>query len=125
MGLDLAICPIKWQSSGWWLGFDRLGFERDYGLFEQIMNRGRQNPEDNIQQVCRPKEIADDVKFDWYGDEGIEKKTTHDPYGDPLTFCYASEFHKINTDHCGDWNKAVIEFLKTLPIQTPIVLWWH
>ena len=125
MGLDLTVCLISYPNTWWWLGNNRLSFDRCYYLFEQIMNRGRQEPEDKIEQVCQPKPLPPDVKFDWYGDEGIEEEKT-DPYGDPLTFCYAHEFNEIKTDeNIGPWNNAILIFLKSLPPNTPVVLWWH
>ena len=125
MGLDLTVCPIKYgerDSFDWWLGHERLGFEREYDLFEQIESRGRQEPDEPIEKVCNPQPIPPHIKFEWYGDEGIEDRKEN-PYGEPLTFVRAFEFLKVQAKN--PWNKCVVDFLKSLPPQTPIVLWWH
>lgn len=125
MGLDLAVCPVKYADHlEWWLGFERLSFHRDYDLFEQIDSNGRQEPDEPIEKVCNPQPLPEGVEFEWYGDEGVRKET-QDPYGSDLTFVRAFEFHKVDVSKSHPWNKCIIDFLKSLPAQTPIVLWWH
>lgn len=125
MGLDLTVVPVKHGDRYcWWLGYDRLSLDRDYYLFEQIESRGRQEPDEPIEKVCNPQPIPDDFKFEWYGDEGLTEETT-DPYGGNLTFIRAFEVHKLDVSKSSKWNQAIIEFLKLLHPQTPIVLWWH
>lgn len=119
MGLDLTFCIIP-ENRDWWLGYDRLGTERDYALYSQISEIGR----GGSRPVMRPRPVPPEADFMWYGDEGLQEKL-EDPYGEPLTYVLALDFHKINLERVNDRNRPVIEFIKMLPPQTRIVLYWH
>jgi hypothetical protein len=121
MGLDLSVVPVNYHQMDWWLGNNRLGFNRDYFLFEQIDSKGRTDL-DPLPKICNPKPLPPNVQFDWYDDEGLETITT-DPYGTPLTYVTAGELAEVKSEH--DWNAAIIAMMKALPPQTPVVLYWH
>lgn len=103
------------------LAYTRIALDRNYEIFGQIANiRGVK-----ARVVCDPKPIPATVKFKWYSDEGLQERN-YDAYGDPLKFVYAHELSKVNLDSdAGAWNKAAFAFVRALPPDTIIVLWWH
>ncbi|MCK9569110.1 hypothetical protein M0R72_09225 [Candidatus Pacearchaeota archaeon] len=107
MGIDLTVCPIRDDRPG----YDRLQIDRDSELFDLV----KQLP---------TLSIPDPVDFNWYEQDGIEKRAT-DEYGFPLTYCNAGQFRKIDASKQEGWNHAVLMFLQALPPSTPVVLWWH
>lgn len=118
MGLDLALAPIRHHGMDWWLAFDRLAVDRD-GLGHMIADL------DDDLFVPLPKTI----KFEWYDDEGSKRKTT-DSYGAPLAYMLAGNLSKhmvkyATKEKVSPWNEAVISFISSLPVDTPVVLWWH
>jgi hypothetical protein len=121
MGLDLTLAPENYPSS-WWLTFDRIRVDRDYRLYSQIAGlRGTAG----YTQVCNPRPIPSNVKVQWYEDEGIKERKT-DPYGSPLTYLTAGELLAVALPtNASPWNKGVWAFLKELPPDTRILLWWH
>lgn len=121
MGIDLTLCPEKYQSSTWFLAYDRLSLMSDYRVFDQL--EGFEYYEKTSGLRAHP--LPPNAGFDWYGDEGIEQ-LTEDAYGTPLTFMYAKDLSTLDIpDDTSDWNKAVFAFVKALDPDTRIVLWWH
>lgn len=60
----------------------------------------------------------------WYGDEGLKVETT-DCYGEPLTWVPAITLaHRLERLDLGTWDLAVLAYLKTIPPDTRVVLWW-
>jgi hypothetical protein len=118
VGLDLTLCVNRFHidngspfSNKWFLAYDRLGTHRDGLLTPEV-------------EKFKAKKLPEDVKFEWYGDEGLEVTKT-DPYDSPLTYVPASEFKKINTKKMDTWNKAVVKFIASLAPNTPVILYWH
>ena len=50
-----------------------------------------------------------------------------DPYGAPLEYLIAGEIDKQldNLSIKSQWNRAIIVFIKYLPHETPIILFWQ
>lgn len=117
MGLDLAVLPNPYGGAfpaNMWGGFSRIGFQRDYLLFERI----RELPAEPLPEG----HLVDD-----YGDEGLEQ-TDKDNYGDRLQVVKAGEFKKIQVESIPDlsaWNLAAIAFLTHLPLEAPVILYWR
>ena len=121
MGLNLTLMPINFGKDTWWLGYNRLSFDRNYELFDFFGGER----EEKHKKVINDMPIPKDIKVDIYGDDGLETKKNN-PYGEPLTYFYAKDSKKIPMKVCkGDWNKAIIKFLQTLPKETVIVLEWR
>jgi hypothetical protein len=60
----------------------------------------------------------------WYDDDGIEE-TKEDCYGDSLTFILAHTLvRRIGDIKLGIWDSAVLAFLKSIPAETRVILWW-
>ena len=109
MGLDLTLLPARFRMLDGFHGYDRLGMHRDPELFDQILALPSL-------ELHRP--------LDWYGDEGIESLAA-DPYGNVLRFCQAGDLGRTAPAFRSTWNEAVLAFIRALPPETEIVLWWH
>ena len=104
------------------LAFDRYTFSKgpifcyerhrldwyDYKVFDQISDEATP--------------LAEGVM--WYEDEGVELRK-EDPYGDPLKFMSAhSLIRYLNKAPLSGWDLATLAFLKALPPEARVVLWW-
>jgi hypothetical protein len=110
MDLDLGIAKYAEDIGSWWLLYDRLRLDRDYNLFDQFV-------------VLTREPIPTDIKVDWYSDDGVQR-IKEDAYGNLLRFVRAGEFNKIELKKTSQWNKAVFSFLRQIPPDTPVVLYW-
>jgi hypothetical protein len=111
MGLDLTLAYSPWRSDQGApepLLYSRLSLNRDYELFDQI----KELP---VIPVTGP--------VLWYGDEGLETRET-DPYGDRLTWVNAFHFHNVKGSENSE-NAAILAFVRTMPPDRRIYLWWH
>lgn len=48
-----------------------------------------------------------------------------DPYGKPLKFVRAWQLAKLDISEVTSWTAAAFAWIRALPPQTPIVLYWH
>jgi hypothetical protein len=132
MGLDLSLCPlqhgnkhfheaVKQNDGFWFLAFTRLALYRDYPLFSQL---GADRHEDPPDVVLNTHDLPDSISFDWYGDSGIATQKM-DSYESKLTYVLAGDFKKLNLkENTHEWNVSVINFIRSLAEDTPVVLWW-
>lgn len=126
MSLALTISPLRDLEelrSGWALCYNRLAFDQDYRIFEQIEQfnypRISKNP------ILHPQPIPPNLTVWFYEDEGIDK-TREDPYGTGLTFLYAKEMKKLEIpEDASPLNKAIKSFIDALPGDMPIILQWR
>lgn len=129
MGMDLTLCPhAHWypqqplDDNNTFLATFRVPFDRDYDIFAQVEDIFDQGP--GI-VVCDSKPLPSGWTFEWYGDEGIEERTTT-YYGDDLTFVLAKELALIKEPQdTSAKNRAIIAMVRTMHPNHPIVLWWH
>ena len=113
MGVDLRLIIVHDKNRRWWLANNTLGLDRDYTLQAYIKN------------AERPKPLPDSVTLTVYGDDGVYD-AKEDPYGDSLTWIESKSFGAVPiVTEFSSWNSAVITFLKMLPRDTAVVLWWH
>lgn len=134
MGLDLRIYPMEsfprtfppmWERA---YGLSsNLYFMREYNLFKQIGGR-RWFGQTCGDSVIHTESVPADVliafaDFECRDDESMWK--TGDAYGEPLCWCYASEFSKIALRSDTDpYNAAILAFLKALPDKIRVLLYW-
>jgi len=119
MSLDLKIIPVeakRWElQSGFGLQYERdsLMFVGDYRIFEQI------------QETVPTHPLPEGVKLEVYSEGGIEHRR-NDSYGDELTFVLAGDLKKIQwpTTELQPWNRAIKAFIKALPNDTCVILFW-
>jgi hypothetical protein len=105
------------------LVFDRYGFSRDSLLAFERMRLDWQDYEafDRLKEDAIPLQNG----VDWYGDEGL-RHTTTDDYGAPLTYVAAHTLAKhLSAAPLQGWDAAALAFLKALPQDTKVVLWWN
>lgn len=58
--------------------------------------------------------------------EGPFDPETEDPYGSPLTTVSAGELAAVTADpYPWDGNEAALAYLRALPADRRVVLWWH
>lgn len=111
MGIDLKIYPLEAANriDLWAQEYEHLMFHRDSDIFSQIGGY------ELVKVAIEPTPIK-------YSCPDFLVK---DAYGEPLTWILASEFSKIKLPHdISQKNKAIFEFLKTLPKQCMIILYW-
>jgi hypothetical protein len=119
MGLDLTLAPVRFGDP-WWLLHTRIDLDRNYELFDQIVNH-----RDTAKQLCIPYAVPSDIKLQWYGDDGIATTAT-DPYGKPLHYVFAGDLARVKLPaSTGAWNKAVFAMICAMPRDTKVVLYWH
>lgn len=117
MGVDLTIAPDRWSlpqggERDWWLANNRLDLLRNYHLYDQI-------------KALPSSPLEPDTTFGWYGDDGVERET-EDAYGNPLRYVRAGDLGTIpDQPDYPAWNRAVLAFVRALPPETRIMLWWH
>ena len=113
MGLDLTLLPHKHHHTGGVpLLCESLRLDRDYGLFGKL-------------RACPSREAgALEVRCDsgW-------RTTQTDPYGDPIRYALAGDLAAVLVDvssaDVSPWNFAALAFLRALPADVPVYLWWH
>ncbi len=125
MGLDLTLLPLRDASS---IGeksvlcYDRLDFDRDYRIFNQICP---ESGDTSVKRTVDPLPIPPQMWVETYEGEGI-RRTREDKYGTNLTFIYAQKLKKLKlTPDATPKNKAIKAFVDALPDDIPIILFWH
>jgi len=104
------------------LVFERYGINRDSLLAFERMRLDWQNYDafDRLKADAIPLPIG----VDWYDDEGLRHSTT-DEYGAPLTYVSAHTLaNHLSSAPLRGWDAAALAFLKALPPDTKIILWW-
>lgn len=119
MGVDLTFCIGHTEATlddmDWFLAYQKLQCPRNYDLHQRI-------------EAKNPQPIR--WKFDWYGDEGIERRT-EDPYGTQLTYLHADEIAAAFAEwlptepNTHSSFKALHAYFSNLEPATVVVLWWH
>lgn len=111
MGIDLKVMASSFRERrGELLATATLRFERDPILF------GR------LSQLSRP--LPDGLKVGSYEDEGLTY-TDVDRRGNRLTFCTPADVAALDAvAEGGEWNRAIFAFLRALPSDTRVVLYW-
>lgn len=106
MGLDLTLLPYDRD-------FSRhvLSMERNYTLFDQIKK---------LESMRLEKPIYSYVAGD---DEDPCSEISEDKYGEPIRFVYAGDLAKLEEAEI-DINKACLAFIKCLPMNHKVALYW-
>lgn len=110
MGIDLVLIPQR-QPFGSWAGDDRLMLRRNEDLFEAI-------------RAVPSRLVTGSAHFTPATHKGREVDCT-DCYGQPLRYVFADDLAKIQEPEVLDgYTRACLAFVRALPDETPIVLWW-
>lgn len=104
------------------LAFDRYGFKGPILCFERHrLDWQDYEAFDRIKDEAVP--LTDGVQ--WYGDEGLEA-IKEDHYGVPLTFMPAHSIARhLSAAPLRGFDAATLAYLKALPPETRVVLWWN
>lgn len=111
MGLDLTLLPHKHHHvSGTPFLCESLRMDRDYDLFGRL-------------RACPSREAG---SVEVHSDDGW-RRTDGDPYGDPIRYALAGDLAAVLPAdvEVSPWNAAVIAFVRALPADVPVYLWWH
>ncbi len=110
MGMNLTLAFDRYGFAGSILCFERHRLDwQDYEAFDRIK--------------AEAVPLADGVQ--WYGDEGLEERK-EDPYGEPLTCMLAHSIARhLSAAPLRRFDAATLTYLKALPPETRVVLWWH
>lgn len=103
------------------LAFDRYGTKWPTLCYERH-RLGWQDSEafDRLKADAVP--LRDGVQ--WYGDEGLEERK-EDPYGQPLTFMSAHTIARhLGAAPLRGFDAATLAYVKALPPETRVILWW-
>ncbi len=116
MGVDLTLVPERFAPSDCMLGVTRFMLDRNSDMF-------------NVLRKLPINRFSSKFRYWKYGDDGLET-VNRTPYDDPLTFLYASDFSELPADfneeeELSEYNSAVFAFIRKLPPETRILLWWH
>ena len=120
MGLDLTLLPFYSEDMEIPFSHDVIQLSRNYELFD-IINAvekqfGRDVPENFTSYVSRDDKY-EDIHY------GITATTS---YGDSLKYVKAKDLWKVMGFENLSWrNKAVIAYLRELPENLNIALYWH
>jgi hypothetical protein len=116
MGIDLTVTATYFRERrGEFLPTATLRFERDHGLFHQLVPEA---------MPCLILPLPAELKAGLYDDHGLTFRAT-DRQGQPLTFTTPANLRKLTLP--GDispWNRAVLAFLFALPADTRLILNW-
>jgi len=129
MGLDLTLMPLKdaRELTERVLGYNRLGFARDYKIFAQIADvEGKSAvPDEGVEATVRTHPLPPRLKVGIYGESGI-RNTRKNPCGEEMVYTTAGEMRKIVLpEDVSPVNKAIMAYIKALQRDTPIVLEWR
>ncbi len=116
MGIDLKVLASHFRERrGEFLATAELRLERDPHLFSQL---GLDS------DPCLVRQIPEGLRIGHYEDDGLHFDTA-DRRGDLLTYTTPAHLQCLQfaPDH-GDWNRAVLAFLRALPPDTRLVLYW-
>lgn len=123
MGVDLTLLPFEsTQLGGWPMSHTVLWMNRDSETFQQISaletREGRPVPEDFTSYVGRDNE-----------GETAYGRTIKTPYGSPLRYVLAGSLKQIDMgdmSNPGAWKqRAIWAFVRELPDDLPVALYWH
>ncbi len=131
MGVELILMPLRRESrlqERVIRTFDRVTLETDYEIFAQIADKGKPEiPETELAQVVRTKTIPKGSYISLYTDKGL-REVSENPNHTPISYTTPREMRKINFSAIVDIsprNKASILYLRQLPENTPIILYWN
>lgn len=123
MGIDLTLLVVDGNLSPT-SAFARTAIEfgRNYDAFAAI--KGIAKPHERRDLILTSyRSRVPDGSMKGESCYGIVRET---PYGEPLTYVYASDFCKaMRTVDQWDQQRAAVAYLDELPVETLIALYWH
>jgi hypothetical protein len=114
MGIDLTFLPLEHESERLAYSHTLLPLERRYDLQDEVRAL---NPKSLGRVMSSYLSRNKDGEI-CYGD------TNEDCYGEALTYLTVAELLQVNPTTIQYKNKAIWAYLKELPLETKIVLYW-
>lgn len=119
MGAELTLFALDGRESlretrAWTV--NGLTLQRDNRVFAQLSDVF-----DEVPTVITPRQIPPYMTCVMLTERGREESTT-DRMGCPLTFVFAGELSRLQVN--GTDNTAVMAWIRALPEDTPIILYW-
>lgn len=119
MGLDLTLLPFDCDQGNFCFSHTMLDCERRRDLFEAIMKMLKETPVPDGFMSFRGRTQEGDTSY------GV---TTTTPYGAPLGWVPAGDLVNLGV-HIGvldnHLNRAIWAYLRELPKETKVALFWH
>ncbi len=113
MSLLLRLLPIEQNDEALTFSGNFFNCDKDYFLFEQL---------EQIPKSPVPPDFESFFDNENGYDYGVINKT---PYGEELTYALIKDLLKCNPHAEAKTNQAIWAYLKQLPPQTKIALYWH
>jgi hypothetical protein len=116
MGVDLKVFASHFREHrGEFLATATLRFDRDYGLMAQFALDAK---------PCLVKPMPAGLKVGHYEEEGV-RWDEMDRQGASLTFTTPEDMRRLRIpEDLSPWNTAILAFLRALPLDARIVLYW-
>jgi len=74
--------------------------------------------------ACRVHPIPAGLKLGHHEEQGL-KWTDTDRYGKPLTYTTSTDLRRLKLpEDLAPWNEAILAFLRTLPPDKRLILYW-
>ena len=119
MGIDLILLPVDHYDQNWGYAHSLLSVNRSSNLFDKI----RKLPSFDV-----PKDFSSYTSRDGKFEEPHYGNTIEDCYGDKVKFVEVKSLlkfkHHRDVRDSGK-NSAIWAYLKELPENTKIALYWH
>lgn len=130
MGLDLKFLPLRGKeeiTKQMIIVGTVLDVPGDYAIFGQIANSVY--TASGIEVVVRPIILPPKTKV-WIPEHEQRLKTRKDAYDNDLTYAFAEQLKGIRqtgniTPGITPMGKAALAYIKALPKDTPVILYWH
>jgi len=122
VGLDLSILPFEADTPNICYSHSILRCSREGPLFDEIMaiekQHGKVVPEGFTSYLCRDK-TPEGFEEPHYG------RTRKTPYGDELKYITVAQFLTLEElDDLQPPTSGVVAYLRELPLETKIALYW-
>lgn len=115
MGLHLKLIPFERERGDYADSYTVLNCDKDYDLFNQI----QQLPEFPVPPNFNSYYSVEEDDIICYG---VVKET---PYGEELTYSFVKDLLRCKPSSDRQTNKAIWAYLKQLPPNTKVALYWH
>jgi len=130
MGLDLKFLPLRDREqlmARMIIADTVLSVPGDYAIFGQIANS--LYTKSGLEVVVRPIILPPKTKV-WIPEHEQRLKTRKDAYDHDLTYAFAEQLKGIRqtkniTPNITPRGKAALAYIKALPKDTPVILYWH
>lgn len=114
MGVDLRLLPFDHDNGTFAYSHTILNFDGSYEFYDRINKLPQMPVPPDFTSFCGRSKKHDDT---CYGE------TVETPYGEPVKFALAGDLAKVKLD--GRWQEATQAYLKRLPPEAKVALYWH